>query len=255
VNGTLEPGRITESLMSGGQARSYLISVPAQYDGKAPVPLLFDFHGAGSMPEDQERISGYKQLSDAEGFVYVAPAGLMGQWTEGPTPDERFVRDLADTLMKTGCIDRKRIYATGCSAGGGMTNWLGCNASDLFAAIAPMCGTAFFDVQTQCKPAHTMPFMLVLGKMDTLNCWESASGKADFGVWCAKVMQQTFQQADQCNGPILKTHDGLCETIGMCKDDAEVVACQVSSGHGVYFATDMKVTYEAWKFLKRFYRR
>jgi len=39
-----------------------------------------------------------------------------------------------------GCIDVKRVYATGLANGGVMSHWLGCDADDVFAAVAPVSG-------------------------------------------------------------------------------------------------------------------
>ena len=41
-------------------------------------------------------------------------------------------------LEANACVDPKRIYASGCSNGGGMSYMLACKAADVIAAVAPV---------------------------------------------------------------------------------------------------------------------
>jgi hypothetical protein len=58
---------------------------------------------------------------------------------------------------------------------------------------------------------------------------------------------------DQCTTDAKDTHDGVCKTIDACAQGTEVTVCKSNTGHGVYVATNIEVTAEGWKFLKRFY--
>ena len=42
--GTLTPGNHKYTLSVNGTERKYTLHVPPQYDGEAPIPLLFDLH-------------------------------------------------------------------------------------------------------------------------------------------------------------------------------------------------------------------
>ena len=46
---------------------------------------------------------------------------------------------------------------------------------------------------------------------------------------------------------------GVCETYYHCAAETEVTICKPNTGHGVYAATNIQVTAEGWKFLKRFH--
>src|SRR6185295_15745649 len=43
ASATAVAGERTQSLMVGGQTRTYLLHVPPGYTGRAPVPVVFDF--------------------------------------------------------------------------------------------------------------------------------------------------------------------------------------------------------------------
>src|SRR5204862_3744982 len=57
--------------------------------------------------------------------------------------DVQYVRQLLTQLATELPIDRARVYATGLSAGGGMSFQLALEAPDLVAAIAPVAGLPF----------------------------------------------------------------------------------------------------------------
>ncbi|HKU43154.1 MAG TPA: PHB depolymerase family esterase [Polyangiales bacterium] len=250
--GTLMPGESMQMLQSGGAARVYVQHVPAKYDGKTPLPLVLDLHGGSYDGPRWVNASGFKQLGDKEGFITLFPSGTNNSWlaTTADSADGTFLRDLISDIGKKGCIDRKRVYSTGCSMGGAMSFWMACFASDLVAAAAPMCGTPFFEL-SDCKPKRPISIMLTMGETDNLNCWDGTPGSV--GNPCAKEVQAAFKQIDMCPGEIKKTHNDVCETLDQCGSGTEVTICKSNTGHGVYTASNLKVTEESWSFLKRFY--
>jgi hypothetical protein len=72
---------------------------------------------------------------------------------------------------------------------------------------------------------------------------------------CAKEVQAYFKELNTCEGEFKSTYDGACETYDQCAEASEVTICKSNTGHGVYQATNLAVTPESWKFLKRFYLR
>lgn len=247
----LEPGRTTGTIESGGVMRSYILYVPRGYDGTTPVPLLLDFHGATVDASSAEMGSGFKPLADAKNFIYLAPNGRDRRWEQrDPDGDVPFVRELVAAIGEQGCIDQRRVYSTGCSSGGGFTYLLMCNAEDLIAAVAPMCGTPFFNIDTECMPDRPVPHILFLGRNDFAGCWEGTyQALGPNQVACAKEVQRVLRSKYACKGDIRMTHDGLCETVDQCAQGSEVVICGTDTGHVVY---SPQVAEAAWEFLERF---
>lgn len=254
--GSLQPGEMMASIDSAGGMRTYILFVPSGYDGKKPLPLVLDLHGLTSNASSQAQISGFRPQAETEGYVYLAPNGLDNMWSDrgADSIDITFLRELLADVEARGCIDLRRVYSTGCSNGGSMTNLMMCSAEDIIAAVAPVCGTTFFDLETECMLDRPISTMQVIGRQDTLNCWDSDDGgTGGIGVTCVKDYQAAMVKKNGCKGEIEETVGGVCERVGECDGGTEVVICGPQVGHVAYTTSDMNVAKEAWAFLKRFY--
>src|SRR5689334_22069331 len=103
--------------------------------------------------------SGYRELSDSEGFIVAWPIGIDQAWNIGPcctrsrdVDDLGLALQLVDKIKGQGCIDPKRVYATGFSMGGGMSHFLACNAADVFAAVVPAAFDLLEPDEEPCMP-------------------------------------------------------------------------------------------------------
>src|SRR5712691_1465145 len=142
---------VIETVFSGGLRRAYLLHVPSGYQADSREALVFNFHGHGSTAIEQERRSRMSLLADQQGFIAVYPQGVVGPdgrtgWATGlrgrpQVNDVLFVSDLLTHRQSVLCIDPLRIYATGFSNGGGMTNVLACTLAGRLAAFAPVSGS------------------------------------------------------------------------------------------------------------------
>ena len=163
-------GSTAGQITSGGLTRHYILHVPASYPSVRPVPLILNFHGLTSNSKEQESLTGMSAKADQENFLVVYPDGLNSAWDDGPGAngqrDQQFVRDLIASLESQYSIDPKRIYATGISNGGGMTNRLGCDMADVIAAIAPDSGA--YNFWQDCNPSRPMPVLAFHGLDDHL---------------------------------------------------------------------------------------
>lgn len=109
---------------------------------------------------------------------------MQKQWQGGPKPadvnDVKFTLELLDHLGEEYCIDTDRVYSTGKSDGGGLTNLLACDpdASKRIAAFASVSGAYYQNtpedqcdantVEIKCKPGRTpIPFLEFHGDGDT----------------------------------------------------------------------------------------
>jgi polyhydroxybutyrate depolymerase len=253
--GSLAPGESTGAIDSAGGMRDYILFVPSGYDGKTPLPLVLDLHGLTSSASAQAQLSGFRPQAETENYVYLAPNGIDNMWSDrGPdSMDITFLRELLADVEARGCIDLRRVYSTGCSNGGSMTNLMMCSSEDIIAAVAPVCGTTFFDLESECMLDRPISTMLVIGRQDTLNCWESGGGMGGIGVTCVKDYQAAMVTKNGCKGMPTETAGGVCESVGECEGGTEVVICGPEIGHVAYSTTEMDVAKEAWTFLKKFY--
>jgi polyhydroxybutyrate depolymerase len=141
---------VSETLVFGGVERNYIYVIPAAYDAKIPMPVVFIFHGAGNEGKLLERSLGFTQLQSRKYFLAVYPNGLDKEWNGGRSEpssldsarsdDVGFVSALIDSLAKKFNIDARRIYATGSSNGAIFCETLAVRLSDRIAAIGPVNG-------------------------------------------------------------------------------------------------------------------
>ncbi|HEX3696053.1 MAG TPA: PHB depolymerase family esterase [Polyangia bacterium] len=233
-SGFLQPGDQTVMLPFGGVARDYILHVPTGYDGNSPVPLVLDIHGLTSNAFEQELLSGWRQKADASGFIVVYPDGLNASWNGGSlccgtsqmngVDDEGFLRTVVAKVSQDGCIDPKRVYATGLSNGGAMSHLLACRAADLFAATAPV---SMGNGTMPCQPSRPLSVIMFRGTSDLLVPYAGGTfpgAQADFDQWT---------ELDHCTGAP-ETTQGICSTNKQCAGGAEVSLCTINAGHVLY---------------------
>jgi len=168
---------INETLFSGGLTRTYLLHVPSGYQANSSEAVVLSFHGHSSNAFQQERRSGMSLLADQQGFIVVYPQGLVGPdgqtgWSTGLrgrpwVNDVLFISDLLNHLQSILCIDPLRIYATGFSNGGGMTNVLACTLAGRLAAFAPVSGS-YPPYPGGCHPVRPVPILEFHGTADRI---------------------------------------------------------------------------------------
>lgn len=94
--------------------------------------------------------------------------------------DLQFVSDMVSDMQSKYSIDTNRIYATGLSNGGGFVGTIACSSvSGLFAALAPVAGSFYTDVNgTDCTPARSpLPILEIHGGNDTTVYYDGGEGE------------------------------------------------------------------------------
>lgn len=129
-----------QSVMSDGVQRSYWVELPAHYDPSTPYPVVIGLHWRDGSADDVRGWSGYFGLKNEYGdtAIFVAPQGLDAGWANPGDRDIRFMRSMISQLQQGACTDTQRVFATGFSFGGMMSNAIGCQMGDVVRAIAPM---------------------------------------------------------------------------------------------------------------------
>ena len=177
-------GSVVYDLLSGGQLRLVIVHVPAHYTGKAAMPLVLNLHGSESDAHAQEVFSGMDVTSDADGFIVAYPQALIsadngydwnipgvpllgGQYPPaGAADDVAFLTGLVRDIAARYCVDLRRVYATGMSGGARMASQLACDASQTFAAAAPVSGLRF---PSPCPAVRPVPVIAFHGTADPVD--------------------------------------------------------------------------------------
>ncbi len=148
-----------------GLRRRWWIFEPEAYkrNPDKKIPLVVAIHGFSCSGEFFAENSGWHRVARERGFLLCyptaypfprrnMPAGSPFSGPICPTPawnssypkdpggpdDVSFFRQMVDKICEQYPVDRERIYVTGHSNGGAMTQMLMREAADLFAAFAPV---------------------------------------------------------------------------------------------------------------------
>jgi polyhydroxybutyrate depolymerase len=172
--------------------------------------------------------------------------------------DVQFTRDMIKWLEANTCIDPKRIYASGCSNGGGMSYMLACNAADVIAAVAPVDFRCITGTQpasasqltatnnTACtctlpRPISVTAFdegqdnsIVPFNGGDTVvaaDCPPGGSCSA-FIFPSAQVNIDTWAHFDMCTGSATTlSTNSICQSYMSCSGNTEVTLCTEPSAN------------------------
>jgi polyhydroxybutyrate depolymerase len=222
---------------------------------------VLDFHGFTSNAIQQRGISGMAAISDREGFLLVHPDGVNNAWNAGmccpgAAPDDlEFVRAVVAAVSSQANVDASRVYATGLSNGGAMSQRLACDAADLFAASAPMAFPVPFKPLSQCHPVRPMPVLTFMGLVDVLVAYDGLVFPS------AAATQDYWHDVNGCDGvtpdAVVVHGASRCETFTSCRDGVESGLCSITAatfggspfdGHILYVNDDFVLSEVAWAF-------
>ena len=274
---TAVPGESTKSITVGTLMRSYLLHIPTGYTGKTPVPVVFDFHGLGGSGSSQKGLSGWATLGDSKGFITVFPNGVGNSWNIGRccstaqtqnVDDVGFVRAIIKQLQTDACIDSKRVYASGCSNGGGMSYRLACDAADVIAAVAPVdcdciTGSTSNPSCASCAPARPISEIAFRATGDQVVPYNggqcSIAADCPPGMSCstfdfpgAMTNFSTWASIDQCTGSAqaLSGHPA-CQTNAMCGGGAQITLCTQQGGSHCGNYASLGIINIAWEMFQK----
>jgi polyhydroxybutyrate depolymerase len=239
----LSAGNSDKTIQVGGESRSYVLHVPAAYDGKKAVPLIVDFHPLGGSGPSERTGSPYPAQVDPEGVIMAFPSGKSGPsggaWNVGPccvknTDDVAFAKALVADVEKLACIDPKRVYAVGFSMGGGMSHYLACHASDVFAAVAPAAFDLLKENVDDCKPTRPLSVVSFRSTSDPVVAYAGGYSAAVSGMPVnflgAKATFAKWAELNKCTGTPSADDAQGCSRYASCQDGVDVVLCTKQGG-------------------------
>jgi polyhydroxybutyrate depolymerase len=259
--------QVNPAFQQGQPVRSYRLHVPQGYDPGTRLPLLLDLHGFGGSAQGEEQASGYDVLADRMGFMAVYGQSLSSAHGAGwasTRPMDLGIDELGyfaallNQLQRQFCVDERRVYVTGFSNGGGMTDMLACYLSGRVAAVAPVSGNYYIESKgTGCHPARPVPLLEIHGTADSAVPYDGA-GRVESGGWPLLPIPQflaAWAARDGCgNAP--STFLDSPEVTGLrwdgCRGGVSVVHYRWNGGgHGAPVTIDGVPTREVvWRFLK-----
>jgi len=220
------------TMMVDGIARDYIVKLPDAYDPATPYRLVFAFHGRTGTAEQIATGfgGGYYGLEQRIGdtTILVSPQGLGTEedpadtgWPNSDGRDIAFVRAMIASLSSSYCVDSTRIFTTGMSYGGIMSNTIGCEMSDVFRGLASIAGAMFGRNGCDGQPIATW---MTHGTADETVTYESGEAARD-----------NFLEQNHCDTAIepVATEPEGCVAYQGCDAGYPVVWCTHDGGHTI----------------------
>lgn len=218
-----------------GHTRTVRVHVPNSAAAGKRTPLVLNLHGSGSTAKGQEALTGMDAAANKHDFVVAYPQALIPNgkgfdWNvpgvpliggeavpAGSADDITFITSLVRLLEQSYCIDTSRVYSTGFSGGARLTSQLGCDTSDVFAAIAPVSGLRY---PSPCSSPAAVPVITFHGSADPVDPF-NGNGQA---YWAYSVPDAASRWAahDGCN-PASKHQTSTILEYTRCRGGAQVI--------------------------------
>ena len=242
----LKSGDNDRTITIAGKSRDYRVHVPKTGAG-APRPLVIVLHGGAGSGPNVQGFSLMDAVADAKGFITLYPSGprgvIGGTWNavdccglamQKDSKDLEFISALIDQAVGAGCVDPKRVYATGISNGGMFAYHLACDLSDKIAAIAPISGAL---MDPTCTPKRPVSVLIYHGTGDKFVPWK---GGGDFKGAGAKHPfpsveddVKAWRAIDHCTDerhPLYQKGDTTCVVYDHCAEGTAVGLCTIEGG-------------------------
>ena len=180
--------------------------------------------------------------------------------------DVAFTKAMIQQIEGVACVDTKRVYATGCSNGGGMTFKASCDMADTFAAGAPVDFECVYGGSTSapscegCKPKRPISITQFTNTGDT-TLVPYNGGLTSFAADCppgqactgmafpsAQANFSTWQQIDGCTGSTMPlSGHAACTTNSACQGGAQVSLCVQQGGSHCGNYSSLGIVDVAWE--------
>jgi len=155
-------GFLNQALSVGGATHRYVLYVPADYTLDRDWPLIVFLHGAGERGDDgliQTEVGlggALRRYPDRFPAIVLFPQCPKNAFWDAAVPLIEAAMAKTEAEYK---IDTTRRYLTGLSMGGYMTWIWGALKTEVFAALAPICGGGnLLDIQMLTKTKSSIDF-------------------------------------------------------------------------------------------------
>lgn len=239
---------LTLNFTNSGTARNAVVYVPA---GVSKPPVVYFVHGYGGNGAGFANDTKGNTVADREKFIAVYPSAVGGSWNMQDTSDYPFLEALLDTVDRRFKVNRDRVYCSGFSQGGFISNGVGYKHPEIFAAVAPVSGH-IPSFSTAAPLKRPVPIFTTFGTNDISDV---ASFMTDINTWLKLNGCDMASRKSQRPYPATNKKSQVARTTYTCSQGSEVVYDSVITGqHEWAMDTVNKVntTEEVWAFFKRF---
>ncbi len=225
-SGPVKIGLSTRVVLSSGVERCYLLYAPPGFSPGEKVPVVFAMHGFAANARGFRGMTGWDDVADRETFLVVYPHGSSFplRWNTSPAArieeidDVQLISDLLEELSRMATIDPDRVYVSGFSNGGTMTDIIACELADQVTAVGMVAGKGEDDPES-CNPTQPVPVIAFFGTADPLEIIH------EYPLWFYRLMNVDPDEKYRENLPVSVWLEGWVTRNG-CDPDPKVLAAQ-----------------------------
>lgn len=208
-----------------------IVTIPDNYDGSTPVPVVIAFHAAGNGNDQLQGIIGNTFKSE---YIMLYPKSSGNEWNNGT--DAPKVDALFDALDANACYDTNRVFAVGHSSGAQFIVQRLCAGERRFRAVSPVASSVY------CSSWDPIPALVIHGIGDverTMYGLNDGDGLKDIVPYrTSNSCQETYVEVDVegCQSgntqvdPGCRDFDGCVERTRWCQHNDPQYG---TSHHGV----------------------
>jgi polyhydroxybutyrate depolymerase len=233
-----------------GMDRTYEVHLPTSYSPSVEWPVLLVLHGGGGRAGTIRASTQLDATADEHGFITAYPEALEG-WVwdasfSDSVSDLAFIEELIERLDDYLSIDRERVYATGFSAGGFMSQTLACELTNRLAGVAVVAATLPVGQAEHCSSLllrRRIGVMMINGTVDPLVPFEGDTTGGDLALLSVNESMDHWATQNRCDlAPDVTTVavDDVwgvrtrLETYGNCDTGFEVAMYAMESGGHIW---------------------
>jgi len=242
----------------GSTDRYYRITLPGSYDSNTPYRVIFVWHGQGGAADTlADGYSGgyfkYNGLLDLanDSAIFIAGQGLGNPsgWPDNSGEDIDFAEAILASVTTEYCVDGARIFSTGMSYGGIMSNRVGCEMGDDIRAIAPIMGSGPMNAWSEPPGSGNCVTYGAATCVGQVAAWISHGRNDNVVDFCLGELSRDYWQTENnCGAAGTANGVGECVEYDGCDPGFPVVWCPSDEAHSPPAYQDTAI----WEFFNRF---
>ncbi len=206
-----QEGLVRETIFAENLERESYTHLPVGFVRGQRLPLMLVFHGGFTLANRMDKLTGFNEVADQNGFIVAYPQAFKHHWNDGRNIDGHdnfndvlYACQVIDRMVQKYNVDPGRVYACGISNGGFFAQYLGLRQPNKVAAVASVAASLPVLIQSTQAALHPTSVLYILGMNDPLMPFQG--GPLDYktfrdrgAVLSAALSAQYWVQADHCN--------------------------------------------------------
>lgn len=172
-----------KTMRFGGVTREYFVHKPDTVPAGKTLPVVLALHGGGGNGKGMRDSYGFKRNVEAGHLIAVYPTAIKASWAVGGLPtanpnvrpdhdDVGFLDAVMDEVIGAEAIDRSRMFVTGASRGGFMTQYYLPRTKHPYRAAGTVITSMSRHIADSFELSVPIDFAMIIGDKDNFMPWE-----------------------------------------------------------------------------------